>query len=120
MRDAPSLAIVQALEDAGVAVRAYDPEGMEHARRLMPNVTFCRGPYEAAEGCDAVVLVTEWDVLRALDLVRIARSMRTPILVDLRNIYPPQEVADAGLIGHGVGRPGVRRRNRSPTGSLAS
>ncbi|HEX8528205.1 UDP-glucose dehydrogenase family protein [Allosphingosinicella sp.] len=104
MRDAPSISIVQALQDAGVKVRAFDPEGMEQARPMMPGVDFCSSPYEAAEGTDAVVLVTEWDVLRALDLGRIARSMRSPVMVDLRNIYPPEEVEAAGLSWHGVGR----------------
>ena len=88
MRDAPSISIVQALEDAGVTVRGYDPESMEQARPLMPNVTLCASPYEAADGADAVVLVTEWDALRALDLKRLAASMRAPVLVDLRNITP--------------------------------
>ncbi len=105
MRDAPSIAIVQALEDAGVTVRGYDPESMEQARPIMPEVELCRGPYEAAEGADAVVLVTEWDALRALDLDRLAGSMRQKILVDLRNIYPPEEVEEAGFAWHGVGRP---------------
>lgn len=105
MRDAPSISIVQALEDAGVAVRAFDPEGMEQARPLMPNVDFCRSPYEAARGADAAVLVTEWDVLRALDLERVADAMRTPVLVDLRNVYPPDEVEAAGLVWHGIGKP---------------
>ncbi|MDQ4087315.1 MAG: UDP-glucose/GDP-mannose dehydrogenase family protein [Pseudomonadota bacterium] len=104
MRDAPSLSIVQALEDAGVQVRGYDPEGMEQARALMPNVELCSSPYEAAAGADAVVLVTEWDVLRALDLERLARSMAEPVLVDLRNVYPPEEVEAAGLRWHGVGK----------------
>jgi UDPglucose 6-dehydrogenase len=105
MRDAPSLAIVQALEDAGVEVRGYDPESMAQARPLMPGVKLCTNPYQAAEGADAVVLVTEWDALRALDLRRIARSMRRPVLIDLRNIYPPEEVENAGLIWHAIGRP---------------
>jgi UDPglucose 6-dehydrogenase len=104
MRDAPSLSIVQALEDAGVVVRGYDPESMDQARPLMPNVDFCSGPYAAADGADAVVLVTEWDALRALDLERLAASMRGRILVDLRNIYPPDEVEEAGLSWHGIGR----------------
>ena len=104
MRDAPSIAIVQALEDAGVKVRGYDPEGTEQARPLMPNVELFDDPYAAADGADAVVLVTEWDVLRALDLERIAGKLRGPILVDLRNIYPPEEAAQAGLRWHGVGR----------------
>ena len=105
MRDAPSISIVQALEDAGVIVRGYDPESMEQARPMMPGVELCRGPYEAADGADAVVLVTEWDALRALDLDRLARSMRQKVLVDLRNIYPPEEVEEAGFVWHGVGRP---------------
>jgi UDPglucose 6-dehydrogenase len=105
MRDAPSVSIIQALEDAGVSVRAFDPEGIEQARPLMPNVTFSGSPYDAAAGADAVVLVTEWDVLRALDLGRIARSMRTPVLVDLRNIYPIEDVEGAGLVWHGIGKP---------------
>ncbi|HET9429186.1 MAG TPA: UDP-glucose/GDP-mannose dehydrogenase family protein [Allosphingosinicella sp.] len=105
MRDAPSLSIIQALEDVGAHVRAYDPEGMEQARPLLPNVELCSSPYEAADGADAVVLVTEWDVLRALDLKRLASIMAQPILVDLRNVYPPDEVEAAGLRWHGVGKP---------------
>jgi UDPglucose 6-dehydrogenase len=105
MRDAPSISIVQALEDAGAKVRGYDPEGMEQARPLMPNVEFCDNPYQAAEGADAVVLVTEWDVLRALDMARLARAMARPVFVDLRNVYPPEEVEAAGLAWHGIGRP---------------
>ncbi|WP_395613033.1 UDP-glucose dehydrogenase family protein [Allosphingosinicella sp.] len=105
MRDAPSIAIVQALQDAGVEVRGYDPESMEQARSIMPDVELCRGPYEAAVGADAVVLVTEWDALRALDLDRLAASMRQKILVDLRNVYPPAEVEAAGFAWHGIGRP---------------
>jgi UDPglucose 6-dehydrogenase len=105
MRDAPSLSIFQALDDAGVNVRGFDPEGMEQARPMMPKLALCDSPYAAADGADAVVLVTEWDMLRALDLKRIARSMAGKVLVDLRNIYPPEDVAAAGLEGHGVGRP---------------
>jgi UDPglucose 6-dehydrogenase len=105
MRDAPSIAIVQALEDAGVMVRGYDPESMEQARPIMPDVELCRSPYEAAAGADAVVLVTEWDALRALDLDRLAASMRQKVLVDLRNVYPPAEVEEAGFAWHGLGRP---------------
>ena len=65
----------------------------------------CADPYEAAAGADAVVLVTEWDALRALDLRRLAASMRAPVLIDLRNIYPPEDVESAGLAWHGIGRP---------------
>jgi UDPglucose 6-dehydrogenase len=104
MRDAPSLSIVQALEDAGARVRGYDPEGTEQARPMMPNVEFADSAYAAADGADAVVLVTEWDVLRALDLHRLAGSMKQPVFVDLRNVYPAAEVAEAGLRGYSVGR----------------
>jgi UDPglucose 6-dehydrogenase len=105
MRDAPSLAIVQALQDAGASVRAYDPEGIEQARSLMKGVEFFDNPYGAAEGADAVVLVTEWDVLRALDLRRLARTMAQPIFVDLRNVYRAEDVEDAGLRWYGIGQP---------------
>jgi UDPglucose 6-dehydrogenase len=106
MRDAPSLSIVQALQDAGAEVRGYDPEGMEQARPMMPGVTFCDSAYQAAQGADAAVLITEWDVLRALDLPRLAGAMAQPVFVDLRNVYPPEEVEEAGLRWHGIGRPG--------------
>jgi UDPglucose 6-dehydrogenase len=105
MRDAPSLSIVQALQDNGASVRGYDPEGMEQARPMMPGVEFFDSPYLAAAGADAVVLVTEWDVLRALDLKRLARDMAQPVFVDLRSVYPPEEVEQAGLRWFGIGRP---------------
>ncbi|MEA3051974.1 MAG: UDPglucose 6-dehydrogenase [Sphingomonadales bacterium] len=105
MRDAPSLSIVQALQDSGATVRGYDPEGIEQARPMMPGVEFFDSPYRAADGADAVVLVTEWDVLRALDLRRLARDMAQPIFVDLRSVYPPEDVEQAGLRWFGIGRP---------------
>jgi UDPglucose 6-dehydrogenase len=105
MRDAPSLSIVQALQDAGASVRGFDPEGIEQARPMMPGVDFFDNPYAAAAGADAVVLVTEWDVLRALDLKRLAREMAQPIFVDLRSVYPPEEIEQAGLRWYGIGRP---------------
>ncbi|HVI98933.1 MAG TPA: UDP-glucose/GDP-mannose dehydrogenase family protein [Sphingomonas sp.] len=104
MRDAPSLAIVQALEDSGATVRAFDPEGMEIAKGLMPGVTFCADAYDAATGADAVAIVTEWDVFRALDLDRLAEVMTAPILVDLRNIYSPAEIARTRFTYHSIGR----------------
>jgi UDPglucose 6-dehydrogenase len=104
MRDAPSLSIVQALQDAGAKVAGYDPEGMEQARPLMPGVEFADSAYRAAEGADAVVLVTEWDVLRALDLGRLRAAMAQPIFVDLRGVYPPEEVEQHGLRWFGIGR----------------
>ena len=107
MRDAPSLAIVQALEDAGAKITAYDPEGMEVAAPMMPSVAMTRDAYEAAAGADALVLVTEWDIFRALDLKRLAGSMTTPLLIDLRNIYPSAEAEEAGFSLIRVGGKGV-------------
>jgi UDPglucose 6-dehydrogenase len=104
MRDAPSIAIVQALQDAGAKVRAYDPESMEQARTVMTDVEFMASPYAVADGADALVLVTEWDAFRALDLRRIAGMLKSPVLVDLRNIYPLAEVARASLSYTGIGK----------------
>jgi UDPglucose 6-dehydrogenase len=104
MRDAPSLAIVQSLLDAGVKVRAHDPEGMEIARSMMPEVTYCRDAYDAAEGADAIAIVTEWDTYRALDLKRLAATMAAPVMVDLRNVYPPADAARAGFAYSSIGR----------------
>ncbi|MDB5584383.1 MAG: UDP-glucose 6-dehydrogenase [Bradyrhizobium sp.] len=104
MRDAPSLAIVQSLLDAGIKVRAHDPEGMEIARGMMPDVTYCRDAYDAAEGADAIAIVTEWDTYRALDLKRLAAAMTAPVMVDLRNVYPPADAAHAGFAYSSIGR----------------
>jgi UDPglucose 6-dehydrogenase len=104
MRDAPSLAIVQSLLDAGATVRAYDPEGMEAAEAMMPDVTYCKSAYEAATGADAVAIVTEWDTFRALDLKRLAGVMTAPVMVDLRNVYRPEDVRRAGFAYSSVGR----------------
>jgi UDPglucose 6-dehydrogenase len=105
MRDAPSIAIVQALLDAGATVVATDPEGMEAAAPMMPDVTMVESAYAAAEGADAVVIVTEWDAFRALDLGRLATLVKQPVLVDLRNIYRRDEVERAGFVHHSVGLP---------------
>jgi UDPglucose 6-dehydrogenase len=104
MRDAPSLAVVQSLQDAGVTVRAFDPEGMEAAKAMMPGVTFCKDAYEAATGADAVTIVTEWDTFRALDLRRLAGVMTAPVMVDLRNVYRPDDVRKLGFAYSSVGR----------------
>ena len=105
MRDAPSLAIAQTLVDAGVEVTAYDPEGMELARPMMPQVAMKNDAYSAIEGADAVVIVTEWDTFRALDLERIKQIAKAPLLIDLRNVYDPAEVRSAGFEYVSVGRP---------------
>ncbi len=104
MRDAPSIAISQALADAGVVISAYDPEGMEMASTMMPDVTMTGSAYEAADGADAVVIVTEWDAFRALDLARLKTITKAPVLVDLRNVYDPQTVRAAGFTYVSVGR----------------
>ncbi|MEH6827290.1 UDP binding domain-containing protein, partial [Parasphingorhabdus sp.] len=104
MRDAPSIAIAQTLIDAGAAVTAYDPEGMELAKEIMPSVTMANSSYNAAKDADAVVIVTEWDAFRALDLKKLADVMKGNVLVDLRNIYNPSEVAQTSLIYTSVGR----------------
>jgi len=105
MRDSPSIAISQALIDAGVEVLAYDPEGMELARPLMPGVVMVDDPYAAIEGADAIAIVTEWDAFRALDLARIKQTANAPVIVDLRNIYQPDEMRAAGFSYSSIGRP---------------
>ncbi|SDS66158.1 UDP-glucose/GDP-mannose dehydrogenase family protein [Erythrobacter sp. HL-111] len=104
MRDSPSIAIAQTLHDAGVEVAAYDPEGMELARPLMPEVTMCKDPYEAITGADATVIVTEWDAFRALDLERVKELAADNVLVDLRNIYDPETLRGTGFKYVSVGR----------------
>ncbi|MFC5069449.1 UDP-glucose dehydrogenase family protein, partial [Flaviflagellibacter deserti] len=104
MRDAPSLAIIQALQDLGARVKAYDPEGMAHAKHLLdPSVVYATGPYDCAEGADALVIVTEWNQFRALDLRRLGEVMAKPILVDLRNIYARDDVERLGFSYTGIG-----------------
>ena len=104
MRDSPSIAIALALKDGGVAVTAYDPEGMEQARPLMPDVVMCDDPYAAITGADAVVIVTEWDAFRALDLKRVKELANAPVMVDLRNVYKPEDMRAAGFTYVSVGR----------------
>ena len=105
MRAAPSLAIIPALQSLGASVRAFDPESMAQARPLLPGVTFCDEPYSCIEGADALVIVTEWDAFRALDLDRVKASLAEPVVVDLRNIYRPAEMARKGFRYVSVGRP---------------
>jgi UDPglucose 6-dehydrogenase len=104
MRDAPSLDIAPALLAMGAEVQAFDPEGMEEAAKLLDGVVFKDGPYEAVEGADAVVILTEWNQFRALDLDRIKLLVRQPVLVDLRNIYRPEDVRARGLRYSSIGR----------------
>ena len=104
MREAPSIPLVTALQDFGARVRAYDPAGMDQARPLMPDVAFCDGPYTCADGADAVVIVTEWEQFRALDLERLKSVMAAPVIVDLRNIYPVDEMLGSGFMYESIGR----------------
>ncbi|KQN29329.1 UDP-glucose dehydrogenase family protein [Sphingomonas sp. Leaf38] len=104
MRDAPSLAIATALADAGVTVRAFDPEGMDAAKAMMPDLVYCGDAYEAAEGADAVVLVTEWDAFRALDLLRLKDLLTAPVMIDLRNVYERADLDALGFRYVAVGR----------------
>jgi UDPglucose 6-dehydrogenase len=104
MRDAPSLDVVPALIALGAQIRAFDPEGMAEAAHLLPQVDFRSGPYEVAEDADALVILTEWDQFRALDLDRIKLLMRRPVLVDLRNVYRPEDVRARGFVYTSVGR----------------
>ncbi|MCR9181228.1 MAG: UDP-glucose/GDP-mannose dehydrogenase family protein [Erythrobacteraceae bacterium] len=104
MRDSPAIAVAQTLMDGGVAVSAYDPEGMEQARPLLPHVTMCDNAYEAIEDADVVVIVTEWDAFRALDLKRVKELANAPVLVDLRNVYNPDDMRAAGFEYVSVGR----------------
>jgi UDPglucose 6-dehydrogenase len=105
MRDAPSIPLITALHDMGARVRAYDPIGMAQAKQVLPDVTLCEGPYACAEGADALVIVTEWEEFRALDLDRLKEVMRAPVVVDLRNIYRPDEMTRRGFVYESVGRP---------------
>jgi UDPglucose 6-dehydrogenase len=105
MRDAPSLEIIPALLEAGAKVRAFDPEGMEQANALLPGVAWCQNAYEAMTGADAVAILTEWNEFRALDLGRVKALMTAPVMVDLRNIYNPADMAAAGFRYSSVGRP---------------
>ncbi|PZT85675.1 MAG: UDP-glucose 6-dehydrogenase [Citromicrobium sp.] len=104
MRDSPAIAVAQTLTDAGIEVSAYDPEGMEIAAPLMPEVSMANDPYAAIKGADAVVIVTEWDAFRALDLKRVKELANAPVLVDLRNIYRPDDVRALGFQYSSVGR----------------
>lgn len=104
MRDAPSIAIATALQDAGAHVRGYDPEGMEQARPVLPDVELCGDAYSCITGADALVIVTEWNEFRALDLKRAHKLLKTPVVVDLRNIYRPEDMERLGFTYTSVGR----------------
>ncbi|MBI5877946.1 MAG: hypothetical protein HZB53_09860 [Chloroflexi bacterium] len=104
MREAPSLDIAQRLAAEGAHVKGYDPVAMDVAAKLMPGVHLCEDPYELAAQCDAVIIVTEWNEFKQVDLPRMKSVMRKPVVVDGRNIYDPDRMNDLGFIYRGIGR----------------
>jgi UDPglucose 6-dehydrogenase len=106
-RDSPAIPLITALQDLGASVRGYDPAGMEQAKPQLPLVQYCTSAYSAAEGADAVVIATEWEQFRALDLQRLRKVMARPVIVDLRNIYRPDEMKRANFRYIAIGRAGV-------------
>ncbi len=109
MRDAPSLPLIAALQEMGAKVRVYDPIGMAQAKPLLPGVTFCDDAYDCAQGASALAIVTEWEQFRALDFARLKKAMAKPLLVDLRNVYRPDEVLRHGFAYDSVGRPASKK-----------
>jgi UDPglucose 6-dehydrogenase len=107
MREAPSIPLITALQDLGATVQAYDPVSMDQAKLELPGVIYCDSPYSCAAKADALVIVTEWEQFRALDLTRLKKEMTQPVIVDLRNIYRPDEMAEHGFTYASVGRPGA-------------
>jgi UDPglucose 6-dehydrogenase len=105
MRDAPSLVILPALAKQGARIQAHDPVGMEEARKLMPNLDYFDDAYDAVAGADVLVILTEWNSYRALDLTRIKTLLKIPNIVDLRNIYRPDEMMQLGYQYASLGRP---------------
>jgi UDPglucose 6-dehydrogenase len=113
MRDSPTITLIQGLQKQGALVRAYDPQAMENAKTMFENVKFCRDAYETAEGADALVIATEWNEFRALNLERVKKLLRRPVIVDLRNVYDPLRMKSEGFQYHSVGRAeDVRVRER--------
>jgi UDPglucose 6-dehydrogenase len=104
MREAPSIPLIMALQDMGAKVRAYDPAGMEQSKLVLPDISYCDGPYDCVTDADAAVIVTEWEQFRALDLKRMRDLMACPVVVDLRNIYQPEEMQSMGFAYSCVGR----------------
>jgi len=108
MREAPAAPLIAMLAKIGVTVRAYDPAGMEQARKLLPEIVYCQDAYDCVTGADAAVIVTEWEEFRALDLQRLKQMMQQPVVVDLRNVYRPEEMERHGFNYVSIGRPRTR------------
>lgn len=116
MREARSLLVISLLLEAGCKVKAYDPLAMDTTSRIFPQVTYCADAYQVAEGSDALMLVTEWEEFKTLDMARMASLMRRPVLIDGRNAYDPEEMAAAGFRYEGIGRRAVERRRAGVAG----
>ena len=104
MRDAPSIDVIAMLEQEGARVQAYDPVAMTVAHQIMPTLQLAEGPYEAAGGCDALIILTEWNEFKQLDFQRLKALMKSPVLIDARNIYEPDVMQELGFSYRGVGR----------------
>jgi UDPglucose 6-dehydrogenase len=104
IREAPSIEIIRRLQEEGASVKAYDPQAIDNARAILPDVGYCRDPYEVAEGSDALMIITEWDEFRNLDLQRIKNLLRQPVVIDGRNIFHPTDMRDSGFMYQGIGR----------------
>jgi UDPglucose 6-dehydrogenase len=104
MRLAPSIEVIRPLQKEGAKIRAYDPKGMDKAREVLPGVEFCDGPYAAATGADAIIICTEWDEFRQLDLEKLRGVMNQPIILDGRNLYDPLKMAELGFVYKSIGR----------------
>lgn len=104
LREAPSLSILPALTSAGARLRVYDPVSMPKARTMFRKAKFCRNPYEAAQGADAILILTEWNEFKQVDFQKLKSIVKQPLLVDGRNMYDPREMAEKGFVYHGIGR----------------
>ena len=113
MRDAPSIPLITGLLDMGAKVRAHDPVGMEQARKELPDIDYCDDPYDCVKGAEAMVVVTEWVQYRTLDLERLKQAMAQPVIVDLRNVFSPEKMAEHGFAYESVGRAPIQRLRRS-------
>jgi UDPglucose 6-dehydrogenase len=119
MREAPAISLIAGLQDMGAKVRVYDPQGMDQAKQVLSAVTYCNSAFACAEGVDALVIATEWEEFRALDLERLRNAMASPVVIDLRNIYRPDEMVAHGFVYHSVGRsPTAKRVDSSPLSVL--
>ena len=104
MRDSPAILLVAGLQKAGASIRAYDPQAMTNAGKIFANVNFCHDAYQTADGADALVIATEWNEFRALNLERVRKLLKQPVIVDLRNVYDPQRMRSQGFTYVSVGR----------------